>query len=220
MTEDTTFFPKHQISAVVLAGGQSSRLGSDKSFLLMEDQPLVAHTVRKLAVLSDDLIVVTNDPARYKPLALPVRLVPDEKPGVGALMGIYSGLKAVHHSQALIVACDMPFLNLSLLRYMLPLAGGHDIVIPRLGEFLEPLHAIYTKACLPAIACLLEQGRRQITAFFHEVRVRYVEAGEIDRFDPDHLSFINVNTPQDWDRVQALIGKQQKPTSLRHLDSG
>ena len=101
----------------------------------------------------------------------------------------------------------MPFLCLPLLRYMLPLASGHDVVIPRVGGYLEPLHAIYAKACLPAMAGLLKQGRRQIIAFFDEVRVRYVEEDEVDRFDPRHLSFVNINTPADWERAQQLLAE-------------
>jgi molybdopterin-guanine dinucleotide biosynthesis protein A len=195
-------------SAVVLAGGQSSRLGQDKSFLVLDGLPLIAAVVKKLSRLSDDLVVVTNDPERYELLGMPARLVPDERPGEGSLMGIYSGLKAARHPRALAVACDMPFLNLPLLRYMLPLAEGHDIVIPRIDGYLEPLHAIYGKACLPAMARLLAEGRRQIIAFFPSVRVRYVDTDEVDRFDPHRLSFVNVNTPGDWERAQQLLQDQ------------
>ncbi len=194
------------VSAIVLAGGQSSRFGRDKSLLVLDGQPLLAQIVDRLATLSDDLIVVTNRPERYHALSLPVRLLPDERPGEGSLMGIYSGLKAARHSHALVVACDMPFLNLALLRYMIGLAEGYDVVIPRVEGLLEPLHAIYGKACLPAMGRLLEQGQRQIIAFFHEVRVCYVEEEVVDRFDPQHLSLININTRQDWERVQQLLG--------------
>jgi molybdopterin-guanine dinucleotide biosynthesis protein A len=193
------------VSAVVLAGGQSSRLGTDKAFLLADGQPLVARTLHKLSALSDDLIVVTNEPERYQLLALAARLVPDERPGVGALMGIYSGLREARYSHSLVVACDMPFLSLELLRYMLPLAHAHDIVIPRLGGLLEPLHAVYSKACLPYMAALLERGQRRIVAFFGEVRVRHVEEDEVNRFDPRHTSFVNVNTLEDWERVQDAL---------------
>jgi molybdopterin-guanine dinucleotide biosynthesis protein A len=205
MTGDAILALGRAISAIVLAGGQSSRLGIDKAFLLLDGQPLVARTVHKLSALSDDLIVVANDPTRYEALALPARLVPDDRPGEGSLMGIYSGLKAARYRNALVVACDMPFLNLTLLGYMLPLADGYDVVIPRLRGLLEPLHAIYGQACLPHMARLLECGRRQIIAFLDEVRVRYVEEPEIDRFDPLHLSFVNVNTLGDWERIQGLL---------------
>jgi molybdopterin-guanine dinucleotide biosynthesis protein A len=132
---------------------------------------------------------------------------------MGSLMGIYSGLKAARHARALVVGCDMPFLDLSLLRYMLSLAGDHEVVIPRVDGLLEPLHAVYSKACLPAMARLLGRGRRQIIAFFDEVRVRYVERAEVDLFDPQHLSFINVNTPQDWARVQSLLKDHSQQSS-------
>jgi molybdopterin-guanine dinucleotide biosynthesis protein A len=197
---------KALISVIVLAGGQSRRLGLDKSLLEIEGQPLIARTVQTLADLSDDLIVVTNQPERYESLTLEARFVPDEKRGMGSLMGIYSGLKIARHDHALAVACDMPFVNLALLRYMVPLAEGHDVVIPRVDAFLEPLHCIYGKGCLPYMARLLDQGRRQIIAFLSEVRVRYVEKQELAVFDPEGLSFVNVNTPQDWEAVQAMLG--------------
>jgi molybdopterin-guanine dinucleotide biosynthesis protein A len=203
--------PIPAISAIILAGGQSIRLGEDKSLLLLAGEPLLARVVRLLSVLSDDLLVITNDASRYESLVLPARLLPDERPGVGVLMGLYSGLKAARHAQALAVACDMPFLNLSLLRYMVPLAEGYDVVVPHADGFLEPLHALYGRGCLPAMRRALERGRRQIVSFFDEVRVRRVEQAEVDRFDPQHLSFVNVNTAQDWTRVQALLQDREPP---------
>ena len=193
-----------QVSGIVLAGGQSRRLGRDKSLLEIEGQPLLVRTVHTLTALSDDLIVVTNAPERYAPLGLPVRFVADEKPGVGSLMGLYSGLKAAHHPYALVVACDMPFLNPALLRYLLSLTAGYDIVIPRRDGLAEPLHAVYSRACLPAMDRVLRQGRRQIIAFFDQVRVRWVEESEIAPFDSQGFSFLNINTPQDWARVRAI----------------
>jgi len=205
MTADISPSSRLAASAVVLAGGKSSRLGADKSFLLLDGQPLIARTVQRLSVLSDDLIIVTNTLERFKPLGLAARLVADERPGEGSLMGIYSGLKAARHPYALVVACDMPFLNPPLLRYMLSMAPGYDVVIPRLADMLEPLHAVYGRTCLPWIARLLDEGRRKIIAFLPYAKVRYVEESEIGRFDPLHLSFVNINTPQDWEQVQGLL---------------
>lgn len=197
------------ISAVILAGGQSRRLGVDKSLLEVKGEPLLARTVQTLATLSDDLIVVTNEAARYQMLELGVRFVPDDKRGVGSLMGVFSGLKAARYGYALAVACDMPFLSLPLLRYMASLTVGYDVVIPRLTGLVEPLHSIYGKACLPFMAELLDQGRRKITSFFPQVRVRYVEDRELGTFDPSHRSFVNVNTPEDWETVQRLLGSAE-----------
>jgi len=190
------------VSGVVLAGGQSSRLGMDKSFVNVNGQSLIEQIVVKLARLSDDVIIVTNSPEKYDHLK--ARLVGDIYHGKGALGGIYSGLRTAANSYSLVVACDMPFLDLNLLCYMILLARGHDVVIPRIGGFLEPLHAIYSKSCLEPIDRLLARGGLKIIDFFFEVRVRYVEEGEVDIFDPQHLSFFNVNTPNDLEEVKKL----------------
>jgi molybdopterin-guanine dinucleotide biosynthesis protein A len=102
-------------------------------------------------------------------------------------------------------------LSLPLLRYMLPLANANDVVIPRVSGWLEPLHAIYGKACLPAMGRLLDQGQRQIIAFFDQVRVRYVEGDEVARYDPRHLSFVNINTPEDWEAALRLMTESDQP---------
>ncbi len=209
MAEDTAHAGRLTPSVVILAGGQSQRLGRDKSLLVVDGEPLVARTVHRLAAFSDDLIIVTNDQERYASLALSARFVSDERRGVGALMGVYSGLKAARYSHALVAACDMPFLNLPLLHYMILLADGYDVVIPRLHGMLEPLHAIYHKRCLVHMERLLQQGRRTIVAFLPEVRVRHMEEHEVDRFDPLHLSFVNINTAEDWVRVQELLTQCQ-----------
>lgn len=197
------------VSAIVLAGGESRRLGRDKCMLPIEGQPLLARTLSLLASLAGDLVVVSNDPHRATHLGVPVRLVPDQQPGVGALMGLYSGLEAARHERAVAVACDMPFLNLPLLRFMIGLAVDYDVVLPRLGDLVEPLYAVYGKGCLRPMERHLALGRRRIIAFFDEVRVRYVEQAEIERYDPRHLSFLNVNTPEDWQRVQALLAQPE-----------
>jgi molybdopterin-guanine dinucleotide biosynthesis protein A len=203
MSEETGL----SISAVILAGGMSTRLGRDKSLLPLGGEPLLSRVAHRLSALSDDVIVVTNDADRYEPLALPARLIPDERPGVGALMGLYSGLRVTRHEYSLAVACDMPFLNLSLLDHMVQLAPDYDVVVPRVDGYVEPLHAVYGKGCLPAMERRLARGQRRIISFFQDVRVCYIERAEVERFDPRHLSFVNVNTPQDWARVQGLSGE-------------
>ena len=200
--------PMLTVSGIVLAGGQSSRLGTDKSFVNMNGQPLIEQIVAKLARLSDDVIIVTNSPEKYDHLE--ARLVGDIYPGKGALGGIYSGLRAAANAYSLVVACDMPFLDLNLLRYMILLARGHDVVIPRIGGFLEPLHAIYSKSCLEPIDRLLARGGFKIIDFFSEVRVRYVEEGEVDIFDPQHLSFFNVNTLSDLEEMKKLARRGKR----------
>jgi molybdopterin-guanine dinucleotide biosynthesis protein A len=205
MSAANASIPSAVASVVVLAGGKSSRLGRDKALLPIGGQPMLARTVQRLSALTDDLIVVSNEPKSHGSLALAARLVPDLEPGQGSLMGIYSGLRVARHARALVVACDMPLLSIPLLWYMLSLARGYDVVIPRLNGLLEPLHAIYGKACLPPISRLLDQGQRKIIAFFQEVRVRYIEEDEVDAFDPHRLSFLNVNSLADMERARLLL---------------
>ncbi len=196
------------VSAVVLAGGQSSRLGMDKSLVTVNGRPLIEQIVAKLVTLSDDVIIVTNSTGKYD--YLEVRLVSDIYPGKGALGGIYSGLKAATNTYSLVVACDMPFLDLNLLRYMILLAPGHDVVIPRIEGLTEPLHAIYSKGCLEPIGRLLARGGLKIIDLFPEVRVRYVGEDEVDIFDPQHLSFFNVNTPEDLEVMRKLAKRGKR----------
>ncbi len=184
-----------EASAIILAGGKSRRLALDKALLVLNGEWLLARIVSTLATLSDDLLVVANDGQHLERLA--ARIVPDVHPGTGPLGGIFSGLRAMRYDRGLVVACDMPLLNLALLRYLIQLSQESDVVLPRIGDKTEPLHAVYTKTCLRPIEDSLKRGDRRIIAFFPEVRVRYVEQEEIDAFDPHHLSFFNINTVEE-----------------------
>ncbi len=133
------------------------------------------------------------------------RIVIDLYPGTGPLGGIYTGLEVSSSFYNLVVAGDMPFLNYGLLSYMIESSAGFDAVIPRLGNLVEPLHAIYSKKCLPHIKNQLEQGKFNIRNFFTQVNIRYIEEPEIDRFDPKHLSFFNINTEADLKTAEEMI---------------
>jgi len=191
------------ISVVVLAGGKSRRLGTDKALLRIRGEWLLQRIVNQLAVLTDDLFVVANESEKLR--ALGVRIVPDARAGGGSLIGILSGLQAMRYERGLFVACDMPFLNLELLRYMILLSPGFDVVIPRIGDELEPLHAIYDKSCVSPIVQALDRKAWRVIHFFAMVRVRYVDQPEIEAFDPQHRSFVNINTPADLEEAACLL---------------
>jgi len=178
------------LSCIVLAGGRNTRLGMDKAFLEIGGQPIIERIVERMVKIGDDVLLVTNTPKQFAYLGL--RMVGDVQPGQGALGGLYSGLLAARHEY------------LKLLRYMALLTPGQDVVVPRMGDLLEPLHAIYSRACLKPIERVLARGGRRIVEFFPEVRVRYVDQREIDILDPKHLSFFNVNTPADLDLARML----------------
>ena len=192
------------ISVIVLAGGASRRMGSNKALLPVTDQEtLVSRVVANLAALSDDIVLVSNTPELYADL--PVRHTADRFVGAGPLAGLHAGLLAVQHRWAFIAACDMPLIDHRLARYMTLMTEGYDVVAPRIDQSIEPLHALYSQACLPAIEARLQDGQRRMISFYPDVRVRYVESREIAIFDRDGRTFANANTPEDWERLRALM---------------
>ncbi len=190
------------VSSVILAGGQSRRMGINKALLKVGGRPIIERVIEKVSLVGEEVILVTNTPDECAYLGCP--MVADVYPGKGSLGGIYSGLKVVSNPYALVVACDMPFLNASLLRYMALLSPGHDVIVPRTGQGIEPLHALYSKACLPAIELSLQQSNMRTISFYSQVRVRYVEQEEIETLDPQRLSFFNVNSTDDLRRAREV----------------
>ena len=137
-----------------------------------------------------------------------MRTVVDLYPGTGSLGGIYTGLVHSGSFRNVLVACDMPFLKLELLRYMVGLSSDFDVVMPTIDGRREPLHAVYTKECLPTMEMQLKEGNLKARDFPDLVRTRYVEKEEVDRFDPEHLSFFNVNTQDDLDAARMLASRK------------
>lgn len=207
------------ISCIVLAGGKGQRLGRDKVGAIIDGQSLLRRVISSLEFFGGDIIVVID--AERDPSGLAsyprLRVATDVYPGKGPLVGIYSGLSVSHSDYNLVVACDMPFLNQAMLKFMVQEADGFDIVVPRLGDRPEPLHAVYGKGCLEAIEGMFRQGDYRVGHLLNMVKVRYLEAAEIDRFDPGHLSFFNINTEADMVKARDLAGKASQSDSLRSL---
>jgi len=194
------------ISCIVLAGGKGLRLGRDKALETVGNRSLLEWVVSNLSLFNRDIIIVTTTEQSFLQFIdySKLRIVIDAYPGKGALGGIYTGLVASDSFCNLVVACDMPFLNHDLLHYMIQLSPGFDLVVPRLGNMVEPLHAVYSKDCLASVEYLIKQGNLSIAELLALVKVRYVEAEEIDRFDPKHLSFFNINTKADLNKAREL----------------
>jgi len=193
-------------SCVILAGGKSSRLGNDKVSETVGKKSLLQRVISCVSSLSNDIIIVTAGEQTFPELVdcNRLRIINDIYPGKGPLGGIYTGLATSTLFYNLIVASDMPFLNQALLRYMVQLSANFDLVVPRVGNLAEPLHAVYTKDCLAPIEHMIKQGELKIHLLFNLVKVRYVEAEEIERYDPGHLSFFNVNTEADLKKAREL----------------
>ena len=205
------------IGCIVLAGGKGLRLGRDKTLETFGNASLLERVVTTLSLFDSDIIIVTASKRSLPQLiGYPkLRTAVDIYPGKGVLGGIYTGLVTSDSLYNLVVACDMPFLNRPLLRYMLQLADGFDLVLPRLGNMIEPLHAVYSKNCLAAIENLLKQDNLKISNLLTLVRVRYMEADEINQFDPKHLSFFNINTEADLKAARELAGEGETTIAKR-----
>ncbi|MBC7242935.1 MAG: molybdenum cofactor guanylyltransferase [Anaerolineae bacterium] len=197
------------VICAVLAGGQSRRMGADKAFLELGGRPLIQWTLGALAGIGQELIIIANDLQRYAGLG--ARVEPDIIPGYGALGGIYTALARAGGARVLVVACDMPFLSRPLLRYLIGLSSQFDAVVPRLPDGVEPLHAVYSRACLEPIRRALARGDRRIISFFDDICVRYVEPEEIAVFDPQFRSFMNINTSQDLQAIRELLQPPAEP---------
>jgi len=184
-----------KITGIILAGGKNIRMGKNKAFLEVNGQRIIDRTKSLFRELFEEILVVTNSPLDY--LDLDLRLVGDLYPEKGALGGIYTGLFHASHSHSFVAACDMPFLNKALIRYLMDLSPKYDITIPQTADGLQPLHAIYSRKCLPFMEELLRQDNLKIIDFFHRVKKREVPDEEILPLDPRRASFLNVNTPED-----------------------
>ncbi len=206
-----------------MAGGRGLRLGRNKALETLNHQTFIQRTVSRLLFLRAEIIVVTG--LHNRELGVEhlgdVRVVLDAFPGRGPLVGIYTGLLNSRSEKNLAVACDMPFLNQRLIRYMADVSGDWDAVVPRQGTEIEPLHSIYSASCLPEVKRLLDEGVYSVSALLKRINVRYVEAAEIDAFDPQHLSFFNINTEEDLKRARDIIRKNEPSESPKgHPASG
>jgi molybdopterin-guanine dinucleotide biosynthesis protein A len=177
------------ITGIVLAGGRGSRLGRQKALERIGEKSLIENTIDILIPLCQEVIVVTSKEQLNIITAakLDVKIVIDIYPGKAALGGVYTGLANANTLLSLVVACDMPFLNRSLLRYMEEIAPGFDIVVPKVQNKIELLHAVYSKNCLDKITQLFEKNVLQILELLDLVKTRYVLDDEVEKHDPERL---------------------------------
>lgn len=187
-----------KLTIAINAGGKSSRMGTDKSFINFNGKPMIEGIIERLAGLGDEMILITNNQTDYAHLGLPI--FGDIYEDHGPLAGIQTAVFHAQHPHTLMIACDMPWLNRDLLTYMISRKETADIIVPRWQKFPEPMHAIYSKACLPAIEADLDAKLLKIIGFYRNVSVNYVERDVIERFDGNGRSFANVNTPEDLAR--------------------
>ncbi len=192
------------VTGVIQAGGRSTRMGGEpKALMDLGGKRIIGRIVDVLGSVLSDLLIVTNTPELYAFLRLP--MVPDVFPDHGSLGGIYSGLKAANGKAAFTVACDMPFLKPEVVKLVVSRAGEADVVIPKVGNQHETLHALYAKTCLPHMEAVLQAKRFKVVGFFPHVKVLEIPEAEIVRIADPSICFMNVNTPEELARARAIL---------------
>ena len=198
-------------SSIILAGGRSSRMGSDKALLPLpgnEQISFVEHLASVLAPIGSEVLLVVRDETQALAYASlrNVRIVIDQIPDYGPLMGLYSGLSAMHSTSmyALVMAVDMPFVQPALLTYLLAQAQGDSMLVPVVEDTPQVLLAVYPRTILPTIEALLRQGRRDPRSLLKAAPVRYVDETQLRAVDPQLRSFMNVNTPDELRTIKSL----------------
>jgi FdhD protein len=188
------------VSAVILAGGESRRMGNNKALLPYRNSRFIDAVHGQMAAIFPEVILVTNTPELYH--SLPCRKVADLYPGMGALAGIHAGLHHSANPRIFVVACDMPCLNSRLIRHLAACGEGHELVVAESDSGVEPLHALYSKESLATIEQMLVAGENRVTALFPRVRLLQLSAAEIARLDPAFASFRNINTREEYARLR------------------
>lgn len=194
-----------EAGGIILAGGRSSRFKENKALVKVASQRLIDRIVGVLSTVFPSLILVTNSPLDFK--GVRAEIVTDIIPGRGPLSGIHSGLIASPYDLNFVVACDMPFINARLVKYLIERANpSFDAVVPVVRGYPEPLAAVYRRSCLPCIERFLLAERYKVTDFYHHIKVAYVKEEELaSLIEPN--TFFNINT---WDDLKKAFPEEEE----------
>ena len=202
------------VTGVILAGGKSRRMGQNKALLPLGEASLIEHVIRHMRRVTDELLLITNAPAEYAHLGLP--MYTDMIPDAGALGGIYTGLTHASHGVVLCVACDSPFLVPNLLTYLVSVLDEYDAVMPYTYKAppsdnkdapmtLQTLCAAYSKRCLPIIELMLQESELRVHALQERANILTLAPEIWKTYDSEGHSFFNVNTPEDFEKARIMV---------------
>jgi molybdopterin-guanine dinucleotide biosynthesis protein A len=196
------------VTGVILAGGTSSRMGRNKALLKIEELTLIERVFTTMTTLFPEVIIVTNTPDSYTFLSC--RMVADIYPATGSIAGLHAGLRASSTERIFVAACDMPFLNSTLIRFICKSAEGFDAVVPlNCSGLREPLHALYARSALDIMQQAIEQGDKSIVNLLDRLRTRYVTHDQFRSIPGAEESFRNVNTREEFAEVTKLVQNAQ-----------
>ena len=205
------------VTGVILAGGTSRRMGQNKALIQLGDDSLIGHVIRRTRPVTDELLLITNTPDEYAHLGLP--MYGDIVPDAGALGGVYTGLMSASYDTVLCVACDSPFLVPKLLTHLVSVLDDYDVVMPWTYRSnkdivitnpshntdqitLQTLCAVYSKRCLPIIELMLQESELRVHALQARASIKRVAPEVWQTFDPDVISFFNINTPAELEQAE------------------
>lgn len=192
------------VSGILIAGGKSRRMGQDKRFLRVGGECVFDRTLALLMDTFGETIVVLAEPINSLNVR-GCRVVYDAIPNTGSLGGLYTGLVEASQPKIFAVACDMPFLNAEVIRFMLSYDAAADVVAAALADRFQPMHAVYSKRCASFLKAMAERQDLKIQKLFRreELRVAVLDANDFSSFQSGLRSFQNINTPEDLALAEA-----------------
>jgi len=195
----------NEYSAIILAGGQSSRMGRPKAELPFEAATMLDYVISEMMRVFDDLVVAVAKPCPYAWETYGIRAIVDEAPNRGPALALERALRETRFDRAFACSCDVPFVNGDLARTLCDMLGDHDALIPHVAGKLQMLHGVYRKKCAKVLATMRTAGEHRLHEIVNFAKVRIVPEEEIRALDPELRSFFNVNTPEDYQRALKLM---------------
>lgn len=195
--------------AIILAGGKSSRMKTNKALLKFDEKTNIERMKDELKQVFDDIILVTNDPETYQ--FLNIKTVTDHFPGSGPLAGIHAGLEASDYEENLVVACDMPFVSAELAANLVKALKHHDAVVPVIGGRQHPLFAAYQKRISREAKERIESGELRMKHLLDALNVRYLSEDDLQLYCDGNLEriFFNMNHPEEYEEAIKWAGAEK-----------
>lgn len=189
-------------SAVILAGGKSTRMGFDKQLLQMQDRSIVQHLIDVLRTRFGDIMVSSSTPELYEQTE--VRVIQDIHEGIGPLGGIHSALRSAKSEAVFVIACDMPYVEIPYIDYMMGemAKGCHDACVTERGDHLEVFHSFYCRSALPTLELELAEGRYSVQRFTRKIGALVIPEASAAPFLPDWRVFTNLNTREEYEEFR------------------
>ncbi len=192
-------------SGVILAGGRSSRMKFNKAFAEISGKPVINIIADKFAELFDETIIISNEPELFEHLGLAVYT--DVYPRMGPVSGIHSGLYHARYNRVFVLGCDVPFINMQLVEYMIANLGDYDSIVPEIDSYLQPLAAVYNRKCLPVLTACLQENRVKLIRIFEELNALVLGRDELEKFGIVEEIFLNVNDIEALNLATIIAGR-------------